>query len=124
MHLCAVPGLASQQELVAAGCAPARWSKFGGYLAEGDPAAVGAVAAGRAGVQDEASQLAAAALARVPADGPDEKWLDICAGPGGKARLLAGLAAGARRSARRGRDSRAPGRAGPVGGPASRVLRS
>ena len=95
VHLCAVPGLASQQELVAAGCEPARWSKFGAYLAEGDPAAVGAVAAGRAGVQDEASQLAAAALARVVADGPDERWLDICAGPGGKARLLAGLAASA-----------------------------
>jgi 16S rRNA (cytosine967-C5)-methyltransferase len=30
----------------------------------------------------------------VPADGPDESWLDLCAGPGGKARLLAGLAAG------------------------------
>jgi 16S rRNA (cytosine967-C5)-methyltransferase len=95
VHLCAVPGLGSQQELVAAGCRPARWSTFGGYLAEGDPAGVGAVAAGRAGVQDEASQLAAAALARVANDGPDKMWLDICAGPGGKARLLAGLAAGA-----------------------------
>jgi len=95
VHLCAVPGLASQQELVAAGCQPARWSTFGGYLAEGDPAAVGALAAGRAGVQDEASQLAATALARVAVAGPDQNWLDICAGPGGKARLLAGLAAGA-----------------------------
>jgi 16S rRNA (cytosine967-C5)-methyltransferase len=95
VHLCAVPGLGSQQELVAAGCEPARWSTFGGYLAEGDPAEVGAVAAGRAGVQDEASQLAGAALARVTIDGPDGQWLDICAGPGGKARLLAGLAAGA-----------------------------
>jgi 16S rRNA (cytosine967-C5)-methyltransferase len=95
VHMCAVPGLGSQQELVAAGCRPARWSMFGAYLAEGDPAAVGAVAAGRAGVQDEASQLAAAALARVANEGPDERWLDICAGPGGKARLLAGLAAGA-----------------------------
>jgi 16S rRNA (cytosine967-C5)-methyltransferase len=94
VQLCAVPGLASQEELVAAGCEPARWSKFGSYLAEGDPAAVGAVAAGRAGVQDEASQLAAAALARVPIAGADDRWLDICAGPGGKARLLAGLAAG------------------------------
>jgi len=27
--------------------------------------------------------------------GADERWLDLCAGPGGKARLLAGLAAGA-----------------------------
>jgi 16S rRNA (cytosine967-C5)-methyltransferase len=46
-------------------------------------------------VQDEASQLAAAALAGVAIAGPDERWLDLCAGPGGKARLLGGLAAGA-----------------------------
>jgi 16S rRNA (cytosine967-C5)-methyltransferase len=45
-------------------------------------------------VQDEASQLAAIALARVAAGPPDDRWLDVCAGPGGKARLLAGLAAG------------------------------
>ena len=37
----------------------------------------------------------AAALARVTGIGPSETWLDLCAGPGGKARLLAGLAAGA-----------------------------
>ena len=95
VQLCAVPGLAGQDELVAAGCEPARWSPFGGYLSDGDPAAVRAVAEGRAGVQDEASQLAAAALVRVPVEGPDASWLDLCAGPGGKARLLAGLAAGA-----------------------------
>jgi 16S rRNA (cytosine967-C5)-methyltransferase len=79
-----------------------RWSPYGYRLAGGDPAAL--VAAGAA-VQDEASQLAALALTRLglnpgipeaqeaPA-GPDRLWLDLCAGPGGKARLLAGLAAG------------------------------
>jgi 16S rRNA (cytosine967-C5)-methyltransferase len=94
VHLCVVPGLASRGELVAAGCAPARWSPFGAYLADGDPAAISVVADGRAGVQDEASQLAALALARVSLDGADARWLDVCAGPGGKARLLSGLAAG------------------------------
>jgi 16S rRNA (cytosine967-C5)-methyltransferase len=89
--LCAVPGLAGAAELAAAGAAPARWSEFGAYLAEGDPAGIAAVAQGRAGVQDEASQLAAIALTRVP--GGDHRWLDLCAGPGGKARLLGGLAA-------------------------------
>ena len=95
VHLCVVPGLAAQGELTDAGCTPAAWSPYGAYLADGDPKAISAVAEGRAGVQDEASQLAAIALTRVSLDGPDERWLDLCAGPGGKARLLAGLAAGA-----------------------------
>jgi 16S rRNA (cytosine967-C5)-methyltransferase len=92
--LCAVPGLSDPAELLAAGGEPARWSPFGVYLEEGDPAAVAAVARGRAGVQDEASQLAALALARADVGTGDSRWLDMCAGPGGKARLLAGLAAG------------------------------
>ena len=92
--LCAVPGLASQAELVAEGAEPARWSPFGAYLESGDPAAVAAVGQGRASVQDEASQLAALALTRVDVGAADRRWLDLCAGPGGKARLLAGLATG------------------------------
>nr|MDQ6938216.1 hypothetical protein [Actinomycetota bacterium] len=48
---------------------------------------------GRAGVQDEGSQLCALALVAAPVAGRDEHWLDLCAGPGGKAALLAGLAA-------------------------------
>jgi 16S rRNA (cytosine967-C5)-methyltransferase len=89
--LCAVPGQAGPAEFEAAGAAPARWSPYGAYLSEGDPAGIPAVAQGRAGVQDEASQLAALALTRVSA--PGSRWLDLCAGPGGKARLLGGLAA-------------------------------
>ena len=110
VHLCVLPGRADREELIRAGCEPARWSPYGGYLAEGDPAAIPAVAAGLAGVQDEASQLAAIALTRAAGggqggqaspgghdrhDGRGERWLDVCAGPGGKARMLAGLAAGA-----------------------------
>ncbi len=91
--LCALPGLADPAELAAAGAEPARWSPFGGYLPAGDPALLPVVAQGRCGVQDEASQLAALALARAGLAGSDTAWLDLCAGPGGKARLLAGLAA-------------------------------
>lgn len=68
-----------------------RWSPYGFRLAGGDPAPL--VASGRAAVQDEASQLAALALTRVGVSGEDKLWLDLCAGPGGKARLLSGLAA-------------------------------
>jgi 16S rRNA (cytosine967-C5)-methyltransferase len=46
----------------------------------------------RAGVQDEGSQLMPLALAAVPLPGPDRRWLDLCAGPGGKAAMLDGLA--------------------------------
>ena len=93
--LCAVPGLADPAELAAGGAEPARWSPFGVYV-QGDPAQVPAVAQGRASAQDEASQLVALALARAGSapDAPGGRWLDLCAGPGGKARLLAGLAAG------------------------------
>jgi 16S rRNA (cytosine967-C5)-methyltransferase len=76
---------------------PTRWSPYGLRLAGGDPAPY--VASGQAVVQDEASQLAALALTRVSVagnasdSGADHLWLDMCAGPGGKARLLAGLAA-------------------------------
>ncbi|MET0788883.1 MAG: transcription antitermination factor NusB, partial [Cellulomonas sp.] len=56
-------------------------------LSGGDPAALPSVRDGRAGVQDEGSQLVALALTEAPLDGPDERWLDLCAGPGGKAAL-------------------------------------
>ena len=85
-HLVVRPGLAEVAEL---GGEPARYSPFGAYLT-GQPGAVPAVAEGRAGVQDEGSQLVALALSRV--DAPAGPWLDLCAGPGGKAALLAGLA--------------------------------
>ncbi|GAA1907931.1 RsmB/NOP family class I SAM-dependent RNA methyltransferase [Streptantibioticus ferralitis] len=73
---------------------PGRWSPYAIRLADGgDPAALEAVRDGAAGVQDEGSQLVALALANAPLDGPDRRWLDGCAGPGGKAALLAALAA-------------------------------
>lgn len=59
----------------------------------GEPGAIDAVREGDAGVQDEGSQLVALALADAPLEGSDSRWLDACAGPGGKAALLAGLAA-------------------------------
>jgi 16S rRNA (cytosine967-C5)-methyltransferase len=93
--LCALPGVSRPAELAGgAEVEPARWSPYGAYLAHGDPAEIPAVAQRRATVQDEASQLAALAVSRAELAGPDRLWLDMCAGPGGKAALLAGIAAG------------------------------
>ena len=87
------PGLSDVEELEAAGGNRTRLSPYGVVLDSGDPADVPAVAEGRAGVQDEGSQLVALAMIDAPLEGRDERWLDLCAGPGGKAALLASLAA-------------------------------
>ncbi|MCM2579491.1 RsmB/NOP family class I SAM-dependent RNA methyltransferase [Streptomyces meridianus] len=96
--LVARPGRSTPEELLDSlpeGAAlPGRWSPLAVRLAEGgEPGALDAVREGRAGVQDEGSQLVAAALAAAPVDGRDSRWLDGCAGPGGKAALLAAFAA-------------------------------
>ena len=83
------PGLMSRDELLETGGEPTAFSEWGVTRA-GDPAQVPAVRDGRAGVQDEGSQLVAGVLASV--DAPGGPWLDMCAGPGGKAALLTGLA--------------------------------
>ncbi|MCA2226960.1 RsmB/NOP family class I SAM-dependent RNA methyltransferase [Nonomuraea aurantiaca] len=90
--LVARPGRSSVEELTDSGADPARYSPYAAYLPEGDPGRIPAVAETRAAVQDEASQLVALALTRVPLDGRDELWLDMCAGPGGKAGLLDAIA--------------------------------
>lgn len=82
------PGLATLDDLQ--GAEPTAYSPFGARSA-GSPSNFAAVREGRAGVQDEGSQLVAWALSRVPA--PSGPWLDLCAGPGGKTALLTGLAA-------------------------------
>ena len=92
--LVARPGLATVAELVAVGGVASTRSPYAVELPGGDPGGVPAVREGRAGVQDEGSQLVALALADAPMDGRDERWLDLCAGPGGKSALLAALAAG------------------------------
>jgi 16S rRNA (cytosine967-C5)-methyltransferase len=117
--LAARPGLSEQADLVKEGAEPARYAPTAAYLGEGDPARLASVARGRAAVQDEGSQLVALAMAAAPlaassrplneadaavhagpdarsdiadASGPDHLWLDMCAGPGGKAALLAAVA--------------------------------
>ncbi|GAA4892685.1 16S rRNA (cytosine967-C5)-methyltransferase [Stackebrandtia albiflava] len=95
VHLCARPGLITPEELAArADGLPGYWSRYAVHLTEGgDPGRIPAIADGRAHVQDEGSQLLAESLPAVPVEGPDDRWLDLCAGPGGKAALLGALAA-------------------------------
>lgn len=69
---------------------PTKYSPVGMSLnTGGDPTRFARVREGVVRVQDEGSQLAALVLSRVKAVQPGEKWLDMCAGPGGKAALLA-----------------------------------
>ena len=103
------PGRSTREELPGE---PTPYSPYGVVLEGGDPRAVPAVAEGRAAVQDEGSQLVATTLADAPLEGTDELWLDLCAGPGGKAGLLAALAA--ERGARLVANERLPARAGLV----------
>ncbi|MBW4720966.1 RsmB/NOP family class I SAM-dependent RNA methyltransferase [Saccharothrix obliqua] len=94
VHLAARPGECSADELAAmTGGDVAPYSPYGVHLEAGDPGDLEPVRERLAAVQDEGSQLCALALTRAPLDGPDERWLDLCAGPGGKAALLGALAA-------------------------------
>jgi 16S rRNA (cytosine967-C5)-methyltransferase len=95
VHLVARPGEISADELAAiTGGEVAPYSPYGVHLpaGSGDPADSEPIREGLAAVQDEGSQLCAVALTRVPVEGADERWLDLCAGPGGKAALLGALA--------------------------------
>jgi 16S rRNA (cytosine967-C5)-methyltransferase len=111
--MAAFPDGAPRDQVMPDGAEATRWSPFGFTLPGGDPSPL--IASGKAAVQDEGSQLAAIALARAPLAGSPAggaagetvaragaaaardgaRWLDMCAGPGGKARLLNGLAAAA-----------------------------
>ncbi|WP_028708519.1 RsmB/NOP family class I SAM-dependent RNA methyltransferase [Propionicicella superfundia] len=83
------PGITDRRDLLALGAEPCRWSPVGARY-DGVPGELEDVRSARVGVQDEGSQLVALALSRaVEVAGP---WLDLCAGPGGKAALLHGLA--------------------------------
>ncbi|HWI30721.1 MAG TPA: transcription antitermination factor NusB [Microbacterium sp.] len=90
------------------------YSPIGFRLGGGDPDSVVRGSEGRIRVQDEGSQLAALALSRAVPIREGERWLDLCAGPGGKTAVLAAeaLAGGARLDA----NEITPARAGLVRG--------
>ena len=82
------PGLSSQQDLIDIGAEPTTYSPYGGHW-KGNPGVLDLVRSRKIGVQDEGSQLVATVFA---AAASGSSWLDMCAGPGGKAALLSSIA--------------------------------
>jgi 16S rRNA (cytosine967-C5)-methyltransferase len=78
-----------QAELVELGGTPTAFSKYG-IKFDGIPNTLEPVRRRRSGVQDEGSQLVAEIFSNVAAN--SQRWLDLCAGPGGKAALLSSIA--------------------------------
>ncbi|SDQ07486.1 RsmB/NOP family class I SAM-dependent RNA methyltransferase [Microbacterium sp. cf332] len=89
----ALPGLAD----IPSDRARTPYSPLGFRLDGGDPEPIVRRSEGRIRVQDEGSQLAALALSRARPVRAGERWLDLCAAPGGKTAVLAAeaLAGGA-----------------------------
>jgi 16S rRNA (cytosine967-C5)-methyltransferase len=83
------PGRSNAEEFHAQGGVSSKYSIFGIKI-DAAPSSLEAVRHRRAGVQDEGSQLVAQIFAEVV--GGSDNWLDLCAGPGGKAALLSALA--------------------------------
>jgi 16S rRNA (cytosine967-C5)-methyltransferase len=106
--MAALPGLAEVPE----DARRTPFSPVGFRLGGGDPESTIRESHGRIRVQDEGSQLAALALTRALPVREGERWLDLCAGPGGKTAMLAAeaLAHGARLEA----NEISPARAGVV----------
>jgi len=82
------PGLSTIEDLKEIGGEPTTYSPYGAHW-KGNPGALDLIKARKIGVQDEGSQLVASVFAKASAG---TNWLDMCAGPGGKAALLSNIA--------------------------------
>ena len=82
------PGFSTQQDLIDIGGEPTDFSPYGVHW-KGNPGSLDLIKARKIGVQDEGSQLVAEVFAKAAAGA---SWLDLCAGPGGKAALLSSIA--------------------------------
>lgn len=91
VNLVALPGLGSLEEAREQGAVDGELVEGSALYASGDLARLESVREGTVRAQDAGSQLVARALAAAPLDGTDIAWLDLCAGPGGKAALLGAI---------------------------------
>lgn len=82
------PGLSTIEDLKEIGGEPTTYSPYGAHW-KGNPGALDLIKARKIGVQDEGSQLVASVFAEASSG---TSWLDMCAGPGGKAALLSNIA--------------------------------
>lgn len=82
------PGLSTIEDLKSIGGEPTTFSPYGAHW-KGNPGVLDLIKARKIGVQDEGSQLVASVFAAASAG---TNWLDMCAGPGGKAALLSNIA--------------------------------
>ncbi len=83
------PGDSTQSELVELGAVATEYSPYGARF-DGAPGSLEIIRHRKAGVQDEGSQLVAHIFSLATKEATS--ILDLCAGPGGKAALLANLA--------------------------------
>ena len=94
VDLVALPGQLSVLDLLKrhGNLLPGQMSPFAAVIESGAPGELQEVREGLARVQDQGSQLMALALVEQREATRGERWLDMCAGPGGKAALLAAFA--------------------------------
>lgn len=97
VNLVALPGLGNLDEALENGATAGALVEGSALSSGGDLGRLASVREGTTRVQDVGSQLVARAMAAVnlgagPSGGNGEAWLDLCAGPGGKAALLGALA--------------------------------
>lgn len=83
------PGRSTQAELVDLGGTATMYSPFGATSVD-IPSEIEMIRTRRAGVQDEGSQLVAHVFSQAAMG--QSSWLDLCAGPGGKAALISSIA--------------------------------
>lgn len=100
VNLVALPGIGSLNEALESGATRGELVEGSALSSGGDLGRLASIREGSTRVQDVGSQLVARAMAAVdlgqgsgaPGTGSGEAWLDLCAGPGGKAALLGALA--------------------------------